>query len=58
MTDKDIAQKIDADRRVAARWRARFRAAGVGGLMQDVAALSATHGAPSGQRERAGACHA
>ena len=35
MTDKDIAQKLDTDRRVAARWRARFLAAGVDGLLQD-----------------------
>ena len=35
MSDKDIAQKLDTDRRVAARWRARFLAVGVGGLMQD-----------------------
>ena len=35
MSDKDIAQKLDTDRRVAARWRARFLAAGVDGLMQD-----------------------
>lgn len=35
MSDKDIAQKLDTDRRVAARWRARFLAAGVDGLLQD-----------------------
>ncbi|MDP3609321.1 MAG: IS630 family transposase [Methylophilus sp.] len=35
MTDKDIAQKLDIGRRVAARWRARFLAAGVDGLLQD-----------------------
>jgi transposase len=35
MGNKDIAQKLDTDRRVAARWRARFLAAGVDGLMQD-----------------------
>ncbi|CAH1081571.1 hypothetical protein NTG1052_40032 [Candidatus Nitrotoga sp. 1052] len=35
MTDKDIAQKLDIGRRVAARWRARFLAAGVDGLFQD-----------------------
>jgi len=35
MSDKDIALKLDTDRRVAARWRARFLAAGVDGLMQD-----------------------
>ncbi|CAH1074672.1 helix-turn-helix domain-containing protein [Candidatus Nitrotoga sp. 1052] len=35
MTDKDIAQKLDLGRRVAARWRARFLAAGVDGLLQD-----------------------
>ena len=35
MTDKDIAEKLDTDRRVAARWRARFLATGVDGLMQD-----------------------
>lgn len=35
MSDKDIAHKLDTDRRVAARWRARFLAAGVEGLMQD-----------------------
>ena len=35
MSDKDIAHKLDTDRRVAARWRARFLVAGVGGLLQD-----------------------
>ena len=35
MADKDIAQELGTDRRVAARWRARFLAAGVDGLMQD-----------------------
>jgi len=35
MSDKDIAQKLGTDRRVAARWRARFLAAGVEGLLQD-----------------------
>src|SRR3546814_18983041 len=30
MSDKDIGRKLDTDRRVAARWRARFLAAGVG----------------------------
>ena len=35
MTDKDIAEKLDTDRRVAARWRSRFLAAGVDGLLQD-----------------------
>lgn len=35
MSDKDIAEKLDTDRRVAARWRARFLAAGVDGLLQD-----------------------
>jgi len=35
MSDKDIAEKLDSDRRVAARWRARFLAAGVDGLLQD-----------------------
>jgi transposase len=35
MSDKDIAQKLDTDRRVAARWRARFLTAGVDGLLQD-----------------------
>jgi len=33
--DKDIAEKLATDRRVAARWRARFVAAGVDGLLQD-----------------------
>ena len=37
LSDKDIAQKLDTDRRVAARWRARFLAAGVDGLIQDAA---------------------
>src|SRR3546814_7589855 len=32
MSDKDIGRKLDTDRRVAARWRARFLEAGVGGL--------------------------
>ena len=35
MSDKDIAQKLLTDRRVSARWRARFLCAGVDGLMQD-----------------------
>jgi transposase len=35
MSDKDIALNLDTDRRVAARWRARFLTAGVDGLMQD-----------------------
>ena len=35
MSDKDIAQELDTDRRVAARWRARFLAAGLDGLLQD-----------------------
>ena len=35
MSDKDIADKLDTDRRVAARWRARFLATGVDGLLQD-----------------------
>jgi transposase len=34
-SDKDIAGKLDIDRRVAARWRARYLAAGVDGLVQD-----------------------
>ena len=35
VSDKDIAQKLDTDRRVAARWRARFLTVGVQGLMTD-----------------------
>jgi transposase len=35
MSDKDIAEKVDTDRRVAARWRARFLAMGVDGLLRD-----------------------
>ena len=35
VSDKDIALALDIDRRVAARWRARFLAAGVDGLLQD-----------------------
>ncbi len=35
MSDKGIAAKLDTDRRVAARWRARFLDAGVDGLLQD-----------------------
>ena len=35
MSDKDIAQKLLTDRRVAARWRARFLSSGVDGLLQD-----------------------
>jgi transposase len=34
-SDKDIADKLNIDRRVAARWRARFLSAGVDGLLQD-----------------------
>ena len=35
VSDKDIAVKLNIDRRVAARWRARFLHSGVHGLMQD-----------------------
>ena len=35
MSDKDIAHKLGIDRRVAARWRARFLSSGVDGLLQD-----------------------
>jgi transposase len=35
MSDKDIAAALLVDRRVAARWRARFRASSVEGLLQD-----------------------
>ena len=35
VSDKDIALALDIDRRVAARWRARFLASGVDGLLQD-----------------------
>ena len=35
MSDKDTAQKLLTDHRVAARWRARFLAAGVDGLLRD-----------------------
>ena len=35
MSDKVIAHKLGTDRRVAARWRARFLATGVHGLLQD-----------------------
>jgi transposase len=35
MSDKDIAAKLDIDRRVAARWRARFLGSGVDGLLRD-----------------------
>ena len=35
MSDLDIALKLDTDRRVAARWRARFLATGVEGLLKD-----------------------
>ena len=35
MSDKDIAATLDTERRVAARWRARFLAAGVQGLLRD-----------------------
>ena len=35
MSDKGIAQNLLTDRRVAARWRARFLATGVDGLLQD-----------------------
>src|SRR5450631_512345 len=33
--DKEIATTLDTERRVAARWRARFLAAGVDGLLKD-----------------------
>jgi transposase len=51
MSDKDIAQKLDTDRRVAARWRARFLAAGVEGLLQD----ATRPGRPRTAREAANA---
>ena len=35
MTDQDIAQELGTERRVEARWRARFLTAGVEGLMRD-----------------------
>ena len=35
VTDKDIAAKLDIERRVAARWRARFLELGVDGLLKD-----------------------
>ena len=35
MSDKDIAEELGTDRRVVARWRARFLCAGIDGLMQD-----------------------
>ena len=35
MSDKDIAEKLLTERRVVARWRSRFLAAGVDGLMRD-----------------------
>ncbi|MFZ1547260.1 MAG: helix-turn-helix domain-containing protein [Candidatus Nitrotoga sp.] len=39
MTDKDIVQKLDTDRRVVARWRVRFLAAGVDGLLQNAVCI-------------------
>ena len=48
MSDKDIAGKLDTDRRVAARWRARFLAAGVdGSVARRHAPGTPAHGAPS-----------
>jgi len=35
MSDEDIAHKLGIDRRVPARWRARFLSSGVDGLLQD-----------------------
>ena len=35
VSDKEIADTLDAERRVAARWRARFLEAGVDGLLKD-----------------------
>ena len=35
LTDKGIAEELDTDRRVAARWRARFLEEGVEGLLRD-----------------------
>jgi transposase len=34
-SDKDIAAKLDIDRRVAARWRARYLGVGIDGLVRD-----------------------
>ena len=49
ISDKDIAEKLDTDRRVCARWRARFLAAGVDGLLQD----ASRPGRPCAAREAA-----
>jgi transposase len=35
MSDKSIAEKLDSDRRIVARWRTRFLTDGVDGLLQD-----------------------
>jgi len=49
ISDKDIAEKLDTDRRVFARWRASFLAAGVDGLLQD----ASRSGRPRTAREAA-----
>ena len=69
-SDMDIAAALNIDRRVAARWRARFLAAGVDGLLQDAgrpgrpwlvarrgASRSSTQRARRGERGTGGAHH-
>ena len=58
MSNKDIAQKLDTDRRVAARWRARFLAAGVDGLLQDATRPGRPRTARQAANVKGGAYHA
>ncbi|MFN0301838.1 MAG: helix-turn-helix domain-containing protein [Burkholderiales bacterium] len=48
MSDKNIAAKLGAERRVVARWRARFLAVGVDGLLRDAARGAPAHRAHYG----------
>lgn len=56
--DKDIAQKLDSGRRVVARWRTRFLAAGVVGLFQDATRSCRPRTARNAERGTGGADHA
>ena len=53
-SDKDIAAKLDIDRRVAARWRARYLGVGIDGLVRDAKPWATAHG--TSRRQRAGSC--
>ena len=48
VSDKEIADTLDTERRVAARWRARFLEAGVDGLLKDATRPGRPRTAPPG----------